>query len=107
MTLVAARNIRHASFTRYQPQGTASDRHFTEIELAASVVKSTNYLYLAWDLNMGEARPMEDEEIEVVKMPLHEAVQKVLTGEINHASSMIGILMVDKLLKNESSPSSI
>ena len=39
----------------------------------------------------------DDEEISVVKMPLSVAVEKVMTGEINHAASMIGILLLDKL----------
>jgi len=30
-------------------------------------------------------------------MPLKEAAEKVMTGEINHSASMIGILMLDKL----------
>jgi ADP-ribose pyrophosphatase len=67
------------------------------IQMAGSVFKSTVNLFLAKGLEMGENNLDDDEVISVVKMPLEQAVEKVMTGEINHASSMIGILMLDKL----------
>lgn len=67
------------------------------IEMAGSVFKSKGYLFLAKGLEMGDNDLDEDEEIEVVKMPLSAAVEKVMAGEINHSASMIGILMLDKL----------
>ncbi len=67
------------------------------IQLAGSVFKATINLFLAKGLEIGDNDLDEDEEIEVVKMPLSVAVEKVMTGEINHAASMIGILMLDKL----------
>ena len=67
------------------------------VEMAGSVFKSKGHLFLAKDLELGEANLDEDEQISIVKMPLMQAVEKVMVGEINHASSMIGILMLDKL----------
>lgn len=67
------------------------------IEMSGSVFKSKAHLFLAKGLEIGDNNLDEDEEIEVVKIPLSIAVEKVMTGEINHASSMIGILMLDKL----------
>lgn len=67
------------------------------IRMAGSVFKSTTNLFLAKGLEMGDNNLDDDEEIAVVKMPLSEAVEKVMTGEINHSSSMIGILLLDKL----------
>lgn len=67
------------------------------VDLAGSVFKSKIHLFLAKGLEMGDNDLDDDEEIEVVKMPLSTAVEKVMTGEINHAGSMIGILMLDKL----------
>lgn len=67
------------------------------IEMSGSVFKSKAHLFLAKGLEIGENNPDDDEEIEIVKMPLSEAVGKVMIGEINHATSMIGILMLDKL----------
>jgi len=67
------------------------------IEMSGSVFKSKSHLFLAKGLEFGETNLDEDEEISIVKMPLEKAVEKVMLGEINHASSMIGILMLDKL----------
>ncbi len=67
------------------------------IQIAGSVFKGAINLFLAKGLGMGENKLDEDEEISVVKIPLSVAVEKVMTGEINHAASMMGILMLDKL----------
>lgn len=67
------------------------------IQMAGSVFKSKGYLFLAKGLEMGEANLDEDEEISIVKMSLTQAAEKVMMGEITHASSVIGILMLDKL----------
>jgi len=67
------------------------------VDLASSVFKSKVHLFLAKELEIGEANPDEDEEISIVKMPLSKAVEKIMTGEISHATSMAGILLLDKL----------
>lgn len=67
------------------------------IEMSGSVFRSKTHLFLAKGLEIGDNKLDDDEEISVVKMPLTEAVEKVMTGEINHATSMLGILMLDKL----------
>jgi len=67
------------------------------IEMSGSVFRSKMHLFLAKGLEIGDNKLDDDEEIEVVKMPLELAVEKVMTGEINHAASMLGILLLDKL----------
>lgn len=67
------------------------------IELAGSVFRSKVNLFLAKGLEIGDNNFDEDEQISVVKMPLAMAVEKVMIGEITHAASMAGILMLDKL----------
>lgn len=67
------------------------------VELSASVIKAVSHIFLAKGLEQGSQKQDEEEKITVIKMPLKEAVKKVLSGEINHASSMIGILLLDKL----------
>lgn len=69
------------------------------VDLASSVIKGKSYLFLARDLEIGEATPEEDEEITVVKMSLDEAVQKVMLGEISASATIVGILMLDKMRK--------
>ncbi|KKQ28571.1 MAG: NTP pyrophosphohydrolase [Candidatus Levybacteria bacterium GW2011_GWA2_37_36] len=71
------------------------------VEMSGSVFKSKSYLFLAKGLEIGDNKLEDDEEIVLVKMPLSEAVEKVMSGEINHSTSMIGILMLDKLRKEK------
>ncbi|MDP2585441.1 MAG: NUDIX hydrolase [Candidatus Levybacteria bacterium] len=67
------------------------------VEMSGSVFKSKSYLFLAKGLEIGDNKLDEDEEITLVKIPLSEAVEKVMSGEINHSTSMLGILLLDKL----------
>ncbi len=67
------------------------------VDLAGSVFKSKVHLFLAKGLEMGENDLDDGEDIKVIKMSLSNAVEKVMTGEITHAASMAGILMLDKL----------
>lgn len=67
------------------------------IEKSASVIKETCHIFLARDLEQGKPEPDEVENIELVKLSLKEAALKVMSGEINNAATMIGILMLDKL----------
>ena len=67
------------------------------VEMAASVFKACAHLFLAKGLEKGVSHPDEDEDIKTIKIPLGDAVKKVMTGEINHSASMIGILLLDKL----------
>jgi len=71
------------------------------VDMAASVFDAVSYLYLAQELSEGIAHPEEDEDITVVKMPLEEAVEKVIAGQMNTTMSIIGILFLDKLLKEK------
>ena len=43
----------------------------------------------------------EDEEIELTKMTISEAVEKVISGEISGAGTIIGIFLLDKLKKEK------
>ena len=64
-----------------------------------SVFKSAVHLFFAKDLEMGTASPEDLEDISLVEISLSEAVSKVMSGEIDHAASMIGILMLEKLVR--------
>ena len=74
---------------------------FARLQLMASVVKATTHFFVARDLTVGIAHPEEDEDIELIKMPLSDAVAKVMSGEINTSSSVAGILLLDKLRKEK------
>ncbi|HEY8491112.1 MAG TPA: NUDIX hydrolase, partial [Dehalococcoidia bacterium] len=50
------------------------------------------HLYLAEDLREDPLDGDEDEQVEVVRLPLREAVRLVETGQIQDAKSIIGLL---------------
>lgn len=72
-----------------------------KIVLAASVFKSQAEMFLAQDLELG-AQDLDDaEDIEVVKMPFSEALEKVVSGEINESGTMLGVLLIDNLKREK------
>jgi len=70
-------------------------------DLAASVVKGTLFLFLAKDLEEAAQDLKTGEVIKVVKMPLEEAVKKVMSGEINSVETVSGILILDRLRREK------
>lgn len=57
------------------------------------------YLYLAQDLDFGDAQPDEDEFVEVERIPLSRAVELVMNNEIYDAKTQIAVLKTAALLK--------
>lgn len=51
------------------------------------------HLYLALDLQEGEATPEEDEFLEVIRLPLEEALQKVESGEVKDSKTVAGLAL--------------
>ena len=68
-------------------------------ELLTNVVTTPGFctehigLYLATGLSQHEDHPDDDEFLHVVKMPLKEAVSRVMSGELRDAKTAVGILM--------------
>lgn len=73
----------------------------TKMVAMRSVVKHEINLYFAKDLEISHQSLQDEEEIELVKMPLSEAVEMVMTREIYHSTSMTGILMLNELKKRK------
>jgi ADP-ribose pyrophosphatase len=57
-----------------------------------AVVKSPNYMFLAFDLEHGDHERDPGELIEVVRMPFDEALERTLSGEVTHSTSAVLIL---------------
>jgi len=55
-------------------------------------------LYLATGLSQGEARPDDGEFLRVERMPLKEAVARVMRGELRDGKTGLGLLMADRVL---------
>jgi len=75
-------------------------RQFGVFSGTSSVIKTAITLFTAGDLVLGEPSPEEDEEIEVVKMSLEEAVDCVLQGKIKNSVASLGIMMLGAMQKN-------
>lgn len=58
-------------------------------------------IYLATGLSQGKDHPDEDEYLNVVRMPLDEAVALVASGEIDDAKTIAGLLLARLALKKK------
>jgi ADP-ribose pyrophosphatase len=79
-----------------------SMRHLLNFYPSAGMTDSVLYLYLATDLTPVERQTHGPEEAhsEVVHLPLDQAIAMVLAGQINDAKSIIGLLLVERELRN-------
>ena len=69
----------------------------SEFLVAPGYCEERIYTYLATDLEKSVQHLDDDEEIEVVRLPLTEAIAKVQSGEIDDAKSIITLLTVANL----------
>jgi len=70
----------------------------TRIHTSNSVTDEEGFIFLAEDLEEGESELEETEgDLQVKKMPLSEAVDMVMRGEITDSMSQVGILMVERM----------
>jgi ADP-ribose pyrophosphatase len=57
-------------------------------------------IYLARDIREGVSQPEADEQIEVVKMPLSEALSLAQSNKIHDGKTLIGLMLYDTLRRN-------
>src|SRR5205085_9631286 len=62
--------------------------------LSNSVSDEEGFIFVAEDLKEGEAEPEETEDLEILKLPLAEAVWMVLDGRITDSLSVMGLLKI-------------
>lgn len=70
-----------------------------DLATSNSVTDERGVVYIAQGLTFGEANPEDTEELQVKKVPLDEAVEMVMRGEITCALAMIGLLKA-KILRD-------
>ena len=51
-------------------------------------------IYLARDIREGEAKPELDEQIEILRMPLSEAMRMIAAGKIHDGKTLIGLSLL-------------
>lgn len=57
------------------------------------------YMYLATGLSYGETNPDEDEFLNLKKIPLEEAVEMIMNGEIKDAKTQAAILKAERIIR--------
>src|SRR5262249_26054548 len=73
-------------------------RKLAEFNVAPGYCEERLHVYLATGLEKSSQNMDEDEEIEVVHLPFAAAVDKVRSGEIDDAKSIIALLMAAQLV---------
>lgn len=72
------------------------------MDLSNSVTDERGTAFLAWDLNMATAQPDETEQLQVVRVPFWQAIERAKRGEIRDALSIIALFRVALMaLQNE------
>ena len=69
---------------------------------STSIVNSSSTLFLARNLSFTEKDEDSSEQLETVKMPFAEAVEKALNGDFTHATTCVLILRAQHHLKKTS-----
>ena len=67
-------------------------RLLQRMDVSNSVSDEQALIYVAQDLQAGEATPEETEQLQVKRVPLQEAFDMVLRGEITDSLSVVGLL---------------
>ncbi len=78
--------------------------YLTHFYSSAGMTDSVLHLYLATDLSIvgRDVHGPEETHMEVLRLPLAEAVEMVSRGEINDAKTVIGLLLVDRRIREGS-----
>ncbi len=73
-------------------------RKLTVLETTPGFCNERIHLYLATGLKLGETHPDEDEFVATTRMPLKEAVAKVMDGTFRDGKTALGIMMASAAL---------
>ena len=75
--------------------------HLTDIVTTPGFSNEVISLFLAQDLSRGEAAPDEDEFLNLVRMPLEDAYQAVLRGEMDDAKTVCALMLARERIRSE------
>ena len=80
---------------------TASEwQEIMTIHTSNSVTDEEGYIYLATGLSYGDSHPESCEDLQIKKLPLKDAVQMALKGDITDAISLSALLKLQLLLNS-------
>jgi len=77
------------------------------MDLSNSVTDERGTAFLAWDLNDATAQPEETEQLEVVRVPFWEAVERAKRGEIRDSLSITSLFRVALMVLQDELPEAI
>lgn len=63
------------------------------------VMDEVVHLYLATGLSQGDAKPEEYEEIDCVRLPLQDALNRAANGEITDGKTIAALMRAERLIK--------
>jgi 8-oxo-dGTP pyrophosphatase MutT (NUDIX family) len=66
-----------------------------------SVTDERGIVYVARGLSAGDTEFGETEDLQIIKLPLEEAVARVMSGEISDAISVAGLLALTQQMKTK------
>jgi|GEM_PF-18466 len=69
-----------------------------EMQLSNSVGDEVGLIYLATGLTQQTASPTEEERLEVERLPLREAIERVYRGELTDSLTVAGLLKLDAMM---------
>ena len=72
--------------------------HLTDLATTPGFCDEIIGIYLAQDLTAGDTDPDDDEFLNIVKMPLGEAVNLAMTGKLPDSKTICALLMADKII---------
>jgi ADP-ribose pyrophosphatase len=90
-------NPRDAALRELREETGATPEKFTDlgpIVVSPGAYGEVLHLYLAEGLDIGSQSPDEDEFLDVARTPFDKMVQRVLSGELTDAKTVVGILKV-------------
>lgn len=75
-------------------------QELTAMESSPGILTERIHIYLATGLSMGASHPDDDEFVDVERIPLQEAVARVMDGTFRDAKTSLGILMAARVLSH-------
>ncbi len=75
-------------------------QELTAMESSPGILTERIHIYLATELSMGASHPDDDEFVDVERIPLQEAVARVMDGTFRDAKTSLGILMAAQVLSH-------
>lgn len=69
----------------------------TVLETTVGFCNERIHMYMATGLSQGECHPDEDEFVDVTRMPLKEAVARVMQGEFRDGKTALGVMMAAQI----------